>query len=421
MKKILQICILLILSFSSIAQLPNYVSTDSLIGWWSFTGNTNDSSGNGNNCTPYNSPILSPDRFGNPNSCYLLNGTNQWIQTDTNIFQTSNPHSISIWWKTTDSTKTNQTFFSTNPYTLENFAFHYSTTTTPPYDISYSIGNGIAGSWTIVWEDTAQVPTPPTNGNWHNVVYTKDSMFTWRFYFDANLIGIYTSTVNTGTQMANLRFGAENAGVPTGGANFEGYLDDIGLWDRALNQCEISKLFFARNSLITNAISNDTVSSGGYATYTITDTGGVATYQWQRNSGSGFVSLSNTAPYSGVTTKTLTISPAADSLNGYQYRCIRNGGVCIDTSNTALLVLTTTGIAELSKEGVNMSPNPAYSTLNINAHGMIKNVEILNVIGKRVFYQHYNSNEISVDVSTLEQGFYFIKFNDELVQRFIKE
>ncbi len=31
------------------AQVPNYVPTNGLVGWWPFNGNTNDESGNGNN------------------------------------------------------------------------------------------------------------------------------------------------------------------------------------------------------------------------------------------------------------------------------------------------------------------------------------------------------------------------------------
>jgi hypothetical protein len=31
--------------------VPSYVPTSGLVGWWPFTGNANDSSGNGNNGT----------------------------------------------------------------------------------------------------------------------------------------------------------------------------------------------------------------------------------------------------------------------------------------------------------------------------------------------------------------------------------
>ncbi len=48
-------------------------------------------------------------------------------------------------------------------------------------------------------------------------------------------------------------------------------------------------------------------------------------YQWQVNAGSGFVSLSNNANYTGVNTGTLQINNAPSSWNGHQYRCVVDG------------------------------------------------------------------------------------------------
>ncbi len=35
--------------FTTQAQLPDYLPTEGLVGWWPFNGNANDESGNGNN------------------------------------------------------------------------------------------------------------------------------------------------------------------------------------------------------------------------------------------------------------------------------------------------------------------------------------------------------------------------------------
>ncbi len=45
-------------------------------------------------------------------------------------------------------------------------------------------------------------------------------------------------------------------------------------------------------------------------------------YQWQVNTGSGFVNITNTPPYSGAATATLTITGAGVSLSGNQYRVV---------------------------------------------------------------------------------------------------
>ncbi|MBC7889475.1 MAG: proprotein convertase P-domain-containing protein [Ferruginibacter sp.] len=50
-----------------------------------------------------------------------------------------------------------------------------------------------------------------------------------------------------------------------------------------------------------------------------------ASYQWQLNTGSGFVNITNNANYSGATTATLQVINAPSSWNGYQYRCVVDG------------------------------------------------------------------------------------------------
>ena len=57
---------------SSIAQLPNYVPANGLVGWWPFDGNANDQTINANNGT-ISGAILTVDRFGNSNAAYSFN------------------------------------------------------------------------------------------------------------------------------------------------------------------------------------------------------------------------------------------------------------------------------------------------------------------------------------------------------------
>ena len=57
-------------SFATVAQnVPNYVPTNGLVGWWPFNGNANDESGNNNNGT-VNGATLTTDRFGNAGKAY---------------------------------------------------------------------------------------------------------------------------------------------------------------------------------------------------------------------------------------------------------------------------------------------------------------------------------------------------------------
>ena len=60
------------------AQVPTYVPTNGLVGYWPFNGNANDQNGNGINGT-VNGAALTSDRDGNANSAYSFDG-DDWIQ-----------------------------------------------------------------------------------------------------------------------------------------------------------------------------------------------------------------------------------------------------------------------------------------------------------------------------------------------------
>jgi hypothetical protein len=60
-------------------------------------------------------------------------------------------------------------------------------------------------------------------------------------------------------------------------------------------------------------------------------------FQWQENSGNGWIDLQNNNIYFGVTTDTLTISDVSIEFNGNTYRCMLTAGECTEISDIALL------------------------------------------------------------------------------------
>lgn len=95
--------------------------------------------------------------------------------------------------------------------------------------------------------------------------------------------------------------------------------------------------------VLTSPISTTTCESGN-AMFGISATGASLTYQWQVNSGSGYVNLGNGGIYSGVLTNNLTISAATTAQNGYLYRCLVKSGTCAAISSTgATLSVKTNG------------------------------------------------------------------------------
>lgn len=94
--------------------------------------------------------------------------------------------------------------------------------------------------------------------------------------------------------------------------------------------------------VITAQPANKEVCQGGTTSFSITATGTGLTYQWyeNKNDGMGFVAMTNTGVYSGVTSTTCVIAGATLAMNNYQYYCIvTNTTSCTQTSTIAVLVV----------------------------------------------------------------------------------
>ena len=95
MKKLLLTSLLTLFSLCLFAQVPNYVPTNGLVGWWPFNGNANDESVNTNDGT-VNGATLTTDRNGIANSAYSFDGISNNIAT-TSLSSLSNSISVSYW------------------------------------------------------------------------------------------------------------------------------------------------------------------------------------------------------------------------------------------------------------------------------------------------------------------------------------
>ena len=71
------------------SQVPNYVPTNGLVGWWPFNGNANDESGNGNHGS-VNGASLTGDRYGTMNKAYYFSGTSYINVANNTVFNFGN-------------------------------------------------------------------------------------------------------------------------------------------------------------------------------------------------------------------------------------------------------------------------------------------------------------------------------------------
>jgi hypothetical protein len=228
------------LTAATMAQnVPNYVPTNGLVGWWPFNGNANDESGNGNNGQSVNI-LYASDRFGNSNaSANFPNGnTNSEILIGNQI--NLQQFSISVWIRPTGQrgydfhtvlTKIDQTV----PLAPQN---NFDIQTYMP-DISNKIYATLGGNNT--WQTSDFGNNSVVQNQWNQIILTFDGI-TSRTYFNSVLINSL-NIINYYNPVSTLSFGNRLNTQSIEEFNWWGDLDDIGIWNRALTQQEITDLY----------------------------------------------------------------------------------------------------------------------------------------------------------------------------------
>ncbi|MGR6088551.1 MAG: LamG-like jellyroll fold domain-containing protein [Arcticibacter sp.] len=300
--------------------VPSYVPTNGLVGWWPFNGNANDESGNGNNGT-VNGATLTNDRNGNVNCAYSFDGVDDYIlalknttfsnqitfNAWANLSQLGGVQTIFCSWGTNSSQRTFTLYY-------ESSSYHISIQTTNAQEYCVSTTTPVANTWTML------------TGSYDGL--------NLKLYENGQLVST-TSTTNSsfGPIQYNQYFmGTEDPNIQL----FYGKIDDIGIWNRALSQQEITALYTGQTpctkpepvslgtSMSTELCPNEAVT---IKIVTPADSANY-TYQWTRN-GTNMV---------GATTRSITVNDAA------KYKVFVRSGPGVDCQRVSGLVETTPSI-----------------------------------------------------------------------------
>lgn len=204
----------------------------SLVAHYKFDGNSNDSSTNANHAT-VSGATLTSDRFGKPSSAYHFNGVDQLIQAPHQNYLnlSGTEYSVSFWTKFEGNSSTRHILGkSAGAFNNNKWIAYYS-----PNQISMHINKTSGGSF---------FPALATFGysttTWHHFVLVKSGS-TYRTYINGlkSAEGSGPSSITSTT--APLTIGSVESL-----SWFQGSLDDIRIYERALNESEIKALVDAQ-------------------------------------------------------------------------------------------------------------------------------------------------------------------------------
>jgi len=222
----------------TMAQVPSYVPTTGLVGWWPFNGNANDESGNGNNGT-VNGATLTTDRNALTNSAFSFSSNEIYIPFDSSFNSTN--ISVSAWINPTNYGSSGQ-----GAAIVHRYQFGYSNPSGEVFRLMLS-------------QDNLGYIKPEISTVSQTTLFNADSIIplnTWSFVmfsFDGNSLktfvnGLLAATTTDTSFLLNV---SGNSGLSIGISDqanglwyaFSGKIDDIGIWNRALTQAEITDLY----------------------------------------------------------------------------------------------------------------------------------------------------------------------------------
>ena len=165
---------------------------------------------------------------------------------------------------------------------------------------------------------------------------------------------------------------------------------------------------------ITSNPTDSMVCPGADVSFSVAASGTNLAYQWEENRGTGFMSLADTPPYSGITTSAINISATTNSMNGYEYRCVVSGS-CAPVDISAVATLTV-GCTKIDKVGplaeINIYPNPNKGVFVVEmTEESIATMEIYNALGKIVHTEKMTKISNLIQVKILTDGIYFYRLS----------
>jgi hypothetical protein len=422
----------ILLATTTFAQIPNYVPTNGLVGWWPFNGNANDESGNGNNGTVTGATLTS-DRNGVVNNAYSFDGLNSGILIPNSNNSMLDNFTISFWIK--------------NNLNINHLGAHIW------HKPNGSLTFGISGDNTISFLKQGVQSILTSNcilqNNWTHIVFTKSGDF-HKLFVNGTIDNIVNLNINLSSSInQQIKVGYASQGGNNGSYRFDGNLDEFSTWNRVLSNCEIQDLYHSQLGFTTiNAGFNQNICSGEEVTlqgfggnsfswnngvldnvpfapvqssyYILTGTDSLGCIGTDSVQITVLNSSSSSQTQTALDTYTWPVNNQTYTETGTYSDTLVNAAGC-DSIVTLNLTLSYTGINELNTSQLVVSPNPTkdnFSITGLELLGTITSLEIKDAAGKVV--KVLNPTTTNFSCVGLKAGVYFLAVTSNKTERVIK-
>jgi len=220
------------------------IPEDGLVAYYPFNGNAKDESGNGNDGVVAGEVSLTKDRFGVSGRAYAFNGSRSYIRADAGSLP-ARERTVSLWFSAVS--------VANKPVFLAYGGGACGTSWFMSYG-SYVVNSGYYISSHCGVNTLSSKAIEPPGTVWHHLVASTCTLGT-RIYLDDSLIASNSSFItNTLVSGRDLSIGVDvnsSGKAPYTDANvgyFNGSIDDIRIYDRALSEQEIHMLFIEGES-----------------------------------------------------------------------------------------------------------------------------------------------------------------------------
>ena len=214
---------------ASFAQVPDYVPTDGLVGWWSMDGNAVDESGNGHDGDS-SGPVPVEDRYGNDS------GALEFDDGDFISLPTLTEHipalSVAFWLKLDDYAS------GESPVGYNHFINKW---TDGSDDIAFVMSANTTGLYLYSGSTPYQSDVLPSLGEWQHVAFVIAPPYA-AIYLDGTVVQTFENVNAMGQVPEQFMQIGGNGNIP-GYNSVDGSMDEVGLWNRALTPEEIQALY----------------------------------------------------------------------------------------------------------------------------------------------------------------------------------